>query len=100
MIFSRLFKDYYADYNYNTSKTVFKQKNIESISVLFPGCGKCNSPVRQASVGIVTPSDLSRYEFYLVDDIQAYVRDDVRKHKDSVTISLSRFLWQVELVAD
>lgn len=82
------------------AKQYLNQKGIQSIAVLFPGCGKCNSPIRQASVGIVTPSDLSRYKFYLVNDIQVYVRDDVRKHKDSITISLSKFLWQVKLVAD
>ncbi len=82
------------------AKQYLDKKNIRSISVLFPGCGKCNSPARRASIGTITPSDLSRYESYLVDDIEVHVRDDVRKHKDSLTISLTKFLWQVELVAD
>ena len=82
------------------AKKYIDTKKIESIAIVFQGCGKCNSPSRQASVGLITPRQLDRYERHMVDGTEVYVRDDVRKHKDRLVISLSRRLWKKELVAD
>lgn len=83
-----------------SAKKYLLSKNIHSICVLFPGCGKCNSPTRQASVGLAVPGDLSRYECYQCGEFSVYVRDDVRKHKASLTISLTKYFWLKEPVAD
>lgn len=78
----------------------FQKNNITAISVLFPGCGKWNSPTRQASVGLVEPKDLTRYECRDVDGIKVCVRDDVRKYKDEITVSMSKKFWSVHIFAD
>lgn len=82
------------------AKQHLRKNGIHVLTVLFVGCGKCNSPSRRASVGTTTPAGLSRYISYEVDDIMVHVRDDVRKHKESLTVSMSKFLWNTELFAD
>ncbi len=82
------------------AKQFLEKNKSNSIAVVFQGCGKCNSPSRQASVGMVVPRDLERYQSYTVDGVDVYVRDDVSKHKDNLVVSLSKRLFSKELVAD
>lgn len=81
------------------SKEYIKEKNLKAISLYVQGCQSWGGVYYQPAVGEGIPSEKfnEHYNLYKVEDLDVYVRDDVRAGKNGLQVYLGSFYFRPKL---
>lgn len=62
--------------------------------------GNCCASVQSPAIRLGKPEKADRFDFYTVNEINVYLRKDIKSQKDELHIFIKKFLWIEDLAVD